>query len=440
VRVLAVTGNTSLVVALGSYMRDWEVVNVRTAQEAAGSAEGSIVAVIDLGDSETGIEAADQLYQLGLGIPSVVIGDRQIDHPNVAMLIRPFSLEDLSAAVQEASQRPITPIGVPRQTTEAGSPPVAASPPAAPPASPEEKQRPLSVVRPAPESGGARPEAPKPVEHLEPETAQQKDVAAEPQPAAEPPTEPTRAEPEERKEDRPRQPAVKQAPQRPAAAPPQRAPTPSVAPVATQTAAAPAQPPAASEPAGRWRLRRKPARPIGTEVEPEPPLLRRLRAVAAQLHELNSLIDELPVIRDIRALADALVGEMESQFSAPIAAVFTRADDGYHAIAHRGLSRVEAGMVVIETQPLFSDVLRTGEGILIQPVDLAQGLVAGIGGARTEALMAAPAILGDQVVAIVVVGGDRFVEVDLDRLTDLASEAAPGLAVASLLQRLRGGE
>ncbi len=108
-----------------------------------------------------------------------------------------------------------------------------------------------------------------------------------------------------------------------------------------------------------------------------------------------------------------------------------------HAIAHRGLSRVESGMIVLETQPLFSDVLMTREGILIQPVDLAQGLVAGIGGARTEALMAAPAVVGGECVAIVVIGGDRFTETDLDRLSDLAAEAAPGLAVAHSLQRLR---
>ena len=94
-------------------------------------------------------------------------------------------------------------------------------------------------------------------------------------------------------------------------------------------------------------------------------------------------------------------------------------------------------MVVPFTQPMFSDVITTRDGILIQPVDLAQGLVAGIGGARTESMMASPAVLDDEVVAVVVVGSEHFEESDLDRLSEIASEAAPGLAVAIRIEDLR---
>lgn len=187
----------------------------------------------------------------------------------------------------------------------------------------------------------------------------------------------------------------------------------------------------------RWRRKRRPQQPVVPE-ETESPLVRRLKAAAAWGREIEELLSELPVLEDLWEMADALAGDVESQFSAQVAAVFVYGEEGYQAAAHRGLSRVEAGMVVPETQPLFSDVIRTQEGILIQPVDLAQGLVSGIGGARTEAMMAAPVVSEGACIAIIVVGGDRFAETDLDRLSDLAIEAAPGLAVARLLQRLSG--
>jgi hypothetical protein len=165
--------------------------------------------------------------------------------------------------------------------------------------------------------------------------------------------------------------------------------------------------------------------------------MRRLKAAAMFTQELEALIDELPVLADLRSLAGALVEEVQAQFAAPVASVFVREADGFHVVAQRGLSRVEEGMVVPETQPLFSDVLQTKEGILIQPIDLAQGLVSGIGGSRTEAMMAAPAVVHGRCVAIVIAGGDRFDETDLDRLGDLAIEAAPGFALAIAIDRLR---
>ncbi|MEX2555734.1 MAG: GAF domain-containing protein, partial [Actinomycetota bacterium] len=198
--------------------------------------------------------------------------------------------------------------------------------------------------------------------------------------------------------------------------------------------------PVAAEPgAGRWRLRKRPARPAALRQESvDAPLVQRLKIAAAHAQELEHLVAQLPFLADLAAMADGLISEIDRQFVCAIASVSVRREDGYQVVAHRGLSRVEAGMVIPETQSLFSDVLKTGEGILIQPIDLAQGLVAGIGGARTEAMMVVPALVNDECVAIVVVGGDQFTELDLDHLSDLAAEAAPGLAVAQLLDRLRG--
>ena len=473
-RVLAITGNASLVVALGSMMRDWEVITVRSVEEATTVGSEARVALIDLGDTEAGVAVADELYRTGITIPSVVIGDAPAPDSRSSILVRPFSLEDLGAAVVAASNP------VPAQNrvskTDLRTPADTAREPTVPTAAPSSSQRqksqaapatqrtpprrPLSVVPPEPEvvfeeptqsEVEAHPEPAKPASPPAPAEPAAVASSAEPsrdeaseverQPAEPQPVEPraqapaiSESRPVEAREPPSAQPLSPQKPP-PSLIAPSRAPSPASGPSAAATATAPA---VEAPNQGRWRKRRRPSR---EETEPvaEAPLLRKLRKASIQIAEIEELLDELPVLHDLRTMADALAGEMETQFGAPVASVFVRGEDGYRPVAHRGLSRVEAGMVVPDTQPLFSDVLATREGILIQPVDLAQGLVAGIGGARTEAMMAAPALLGDVCVAIVVVGGDRFDEGDLDRLADLAAEAAPGLAVAQALQRLRGG-
>jgi hypothetical protein len=166
-------------------------------------------------------------------------------------------------------------------------------------------------------------------------------------------------------------------------------------------------------------------------------VVRRLRLAASAAREIDALLDEMPFLADAHAMAEAFLGEVAETFGPQTAAVLLPRPDGFHAVACLGLSPVEMRMVVPETQPLFRDILATGEGILVQPVDLAQGLVGGIGGARTEALMTAPAFLDGSCVAMIVVGSHQFDERDLDTLSGLAAEAAPGLAVADLLGRLR---
>jgi hypothetical protein len=97
-------------------------------------------------------------------------------------------------------------------------------------------------------------------------------------------------------------------------------------------------------------------------------------------------------------------------------------------------------MKVSPDQPLFRQMVARGEAVLIVPVDLAQGLVAGIGGARTDALVAAPVLDADgRCLAIAVAGRADFSEVDLDRLWARANEAAPGFAVSEHVQRTRAG-
>jgi len=421
-RVLALTRNASLLVALGSMMREWEVISVPDVASATQETQAS-VALIDLGDTPEGVAAANELFRLGVSIPCVVLGDAPSNETDVTVLIRPFSLEELTSAVRDASASPR--LGVrSRATVEEPAPvepPVDDLPtttteePAAELPSRPAKSRPFTVVPPPPPSASGAE-----VEELEEPAA----LAPEPAPVTERPGSPAPAA-------------------RPVYTPPAPPPSPRVEPrpQGAAMAASAAQPaPSFEEPvpesAGRWRLRRKGPRSSDAETA-EDPVVRRLKAAATSAAELETLVEELPFVSNLNSIADGLVSEIETQLRAQVASAYVLRDDGYHVVAFRGLSRVEAGMIVAPTQPLFSDVTQTGEGILIQPIDLAQGLVAGIGGARTEAMMAVPAIVHGKQVAVVIAGSDRFSQQDLERLNDMAIEAAPGLAVALALARLR---
>jgi hypothetical protein len=529
VRVLAITTNASLAVALDSMMRDFEVVTVRDVDQAIAAGPGSAVALVDVGTTDDGCAIADQLHRRGVTIPFLVVGDVPVESERVSVLVRPFSLEELVEAVRRTARRtasaapaapppaagpasvpPAAPAARPRGPEPGHVPPVAPAPSAGAPASAPAAPAPAAPAASpgGPASAPATPAAPGPAATGVPPAP----VAGPVGPAA-PAFESAPAAPEEQVEDAPpvarptpprpegpsgprhglepvptpgpdasRGPVLRAVPReeppltgdaavrqaRPVAPStlPEPAPTPGeeAGPLDEPVAGAPATPATSATPAARttpptpaarttpptpaaptslrpaetstrWRLRRR-ARPTPSEAA-ESPLVRRLEEAAARAQELEALLEEMPFLADLPTLADGLADEVASELGAQVSAVFVRWEDGYHAIGHRGLSRVEASMVVPETQPLFSDVLRTGEGILIQPVDLAQGLVAGIGGARTEAMMAAPSVVGGECVAIVVCGGPRFEEQDLDRLSDLAAEAAPGLAVAQLIERLR---
>lgn len=76
--------------------------------------------------------------------------------------------------------------------------------------------------------------------------------------------------------------------------------------------------------------------------------------------------------------------------------------------------------------------------LLLTPLDLAGGIVAGIAGARGEALLAAPLYVEDGDASVVTVAGDGLGEEHLHRLVGLAGEAAPALTLAMALRRLTG--
>lgn len=170
---------------------------------------------------------------------------------------------------------------------------------------------------------------------------------------------------------------------------------------------------------------------------PEAEMRRRLAEVITAGSELESLVHDLPLLRSLEGVATLVVEEVRELLNADTAAYLARHEDGFYILASIGLSKVERRLVAPLDQPMLAEVDATGGGLLIDPIDAAHAAVSGIGGAHTESFMAASVAAGSGRFGLLVAGRDRpLTEPDLDRLVDLAREAAPGLAVAQLLRRL----
>jgi hypothetical protein len=182
----------------------------------------------------------------------------------------------------------------------------------------------------------------------------------------------------------------------------------------------------------RWFARR------AQGVQPRERELRaRLARVLSAVSELELLIDEVPALTSLEAIGRFLVDDLVASLEADSAGFWRDQHDGWHLVAGRGLTAIESTMVVPHDQPLFSEVHRTGGGLLIDPVDQAQAAVAGIGGAHTESFMAAAIAVGPGRYGILSVGRDEPLTAShLDLLLGAALEAAPGIAVAEQLLRL----
>jgi GAF domain-containing protein len=367
-RVLAVTGDASLLVAITSMLRgDWEVQVVRDPASAANAVPGAVVVLVDFGTTERGLSNAEKIWELGVELPCLVVGDVPAPEARAKVLVRPFTLNDLIAAVNRLVPAPIV------------APVVVEEIPAV------EEEHDAGVD----------------------ELLEELSSASEP-PFIDPPDEPVVDEPEV------------------------------IAPVQ-----APAEIPVVEEPRipvveeqrarGLFRRKPAPARPSAGD-----PLAEQIRRALTVLQDLDILIDKVPPLARPRAMAHAFLGEVVDLFHPEIAAVYVLANDGtFQVAASHGLSPVEAGMRVPPEQLLFMEITSSLEAVLIAPVDLAQGLVSGIGGARTEAIMAAPITVDGACHGVIIVGRKDFSSEDLDALADLANEAGPGLAVAQTIERLR---
>jgi hypothetical protein len=182
----------------------------------------------------------------------------------------------------------------------------------------------------------------------------------------------------------------------------------------------------------RWFARR----PRGVPPR-ERELRSRMSKVLAAVSELELLIDEVPALTSLDAIGRFLVDDLVTRRDADCAGFWRAGEDGWHLVAGRGLTAIESKMVVPFDQPLFSEIQRTGGGLLVDPVEQVQAAVAGIGGAHTESFMAAAIAVGPGRFGILSVGRDEpLTALDLEFLLDVALDAAPGIAVAEQLQRI----
>ncbi|MFN2641159.1 MAG: hypothetical protein ABR548_04585 [Actinomycetota bacterium] len=427
-RILAVTGDANLLTAITSMMLDWEIESIVSADEVTTESSESDVVLVDTGTTKKGLATAVAVWNRGVKAPCLVIGDVQApDEAHVRVIVRPFGLRDLAQAVQETAESDLgepempkgwTPVGAKHEDVMdvPGGEPV-----------PEEMEPPEASVEEADEPATQAPVSPEPAPPArEPEVAAPTVTYDAVQAALAPQGAAVIA-------------ASTEEPQMPPAAA-EEAPAASwaVEPAATETARPPGDRTQTRPDGLRRFLRRKPERQAPSNEAPADPMMARLRDALTAGRDLEKLLADLPVLAKPRVMAHAFLAEVVEMFGPQVAAVFAPGLDGsFSVIAAHGLSSVEAGMRVPASQPLFMQLATGLEAVLIAPVDLAQGLVAGIGGARTEALMAAPLEVDGSCQAIIIVGRQELSEFDLDLLAEQAEEAAPGLAVAHMFERLR---
>ncbi len=162
-----------------------------------------------------------------------------------------------------------------------------------------------------------------------------------------------------------------------------------------------------------------------------------LRGAYEGARSVEKAIESLPVLADLAGLTQALLREVMDLLTPETAGIYLPAPDGFRVWASHSFSNVEKTMAIQSHQPLFADLIVRHEAVLIEPLDLAQSLANGVGGARTNAFLAAPIEVDNKCVGVVVAGRGHFDNEDLDRLEALANEAALGLGIALGLDRLR---
>jgi hypothetical protein len=387
VKIVALAAEPSVAAAL-NMMDDWEVFYASEPDEAVAEIQGASVVLIG-GGTDEGLELAEYVRALGVTIPVVIVGDN--DAPSAArypVVTRPFTLDELHSAIDRAVTGAMQ--SVPAQEAAAVQASVSAE-----------------VNQPS--------EAARRVRHLE--------VAPEPDEVVVLPVKEVVQEP----------PAVAVGTDAVVTAPapePEEKAAPEVAPDAAHAPAFRRR----QEAAGRGLLRR---RAKEEQVPAEDPMTAALREAFDSLASVEKAIDDLPVLTDLAELTQALLGEVTGLLWPQTAAIYLPGPDGFRVWASHGFSNVEKTMAVQSHQPLFVDLLVRHESVLIEPLDMAQQLAAGVGGARTKAFLATPIEVNKKCVGVIVAGREHFENEDLDHLDALAHEAALGLGIALGLDRIR---
>ena len=187
----------------------------------------------------------------------------------------------------------------------------------------------------------------------------------------------------------------------------------------------------------RWRKRLT----TTASAEPAEPTQRqlheRLVQIFAATSQIESIAAEMPIITDRAALYQAIVTAVADEFAADSVVLWRPGQDGWVAAAHLGLTAHQSSLVVGFEQPVLSDLEARGGAILLDPTVSFQALISGIGGAHRESFMACAVAIGSHRLGILAVGRDEPLgETDLDRLVELAGEAAVGIGVAEHIQRM----
>jgi len=401
-------------------------VAVPSVEDVAPKLSPEAIVLIDLGNDGASLAAARKLRQQGIEHGMVVIGSSGTGGASGSIGLQPpFELDDLAAAMhgaREHSARAATSqeggpavTGTAEDATPAARAPAAQDGPPSPPTGPATTS---TEDPPAPPRAGA-------------DLARGKAEAPQ-EPVAEPP---------------------------PAPAPVHREPSTTVPQVALDAVTSvdeslfssktPAHPGAPTGGAGspgeplrskveRWR-KRLAAPASGGAAEPtQRELHERLVQIFAATSQIESIAAELPIVTDRGALYQAIVMAVADEFTADSVALWrAEQDKGWFAAAHLGLTEREVSLPVEFEQPVLHDVDARAGAVLLDPTSSFQGLISGIGGSHTESFMAAAIAIGPHRLGILTVGRDEpLVEADLDRLVEMAAEAAVGIGVAEHIERM----
>ncbi|MGH9195383.1 MAG: hypothetical protein ACRD1T_06555 [Acidimicrobiia bacterium] len=542
-RLVVLTENPSLLLALGSIRPDWDIATANSASELAHVAARAAVGLMDLGTTERGLAQLERMKEAGVALPWVVVGDAEApQEAGVKSVVKPFILSNLAeeiektAGVSSVASTPITYPDSPIVETKDESPrlmrrmkswaekkpePAAPKPVAAPapkpiapaapespaakapaPAQPQEKPLPKAepVPQPKPEEAPkpparwkvvepglwrgrpkdadvwateVRPPAPTPQPQVRQETApepapiKRMEPPAAPQPSLEirevapaeeeivpepgsverditperpneqskgylpppPPVDdglilPSRRGFRDRFIRKPRQDHSENGKDSGYALSPSGYPAPPPAPPIQET---PRQPKFSRT---RSNGEAAPAEPEGNSLQ------EIIQSASGAAAALESLLKQMPGLEDPAVIGNAIVAEVVETLSPEIVALYAAsANSTYVLLASYGLTKTEERMIVPADHPFFREIASLRQAVMVSPVDLVQGLVAGIAGARTEAFMAAPFIDGGKCIAILVVGGD-FETKHLDRLVPITRDGTEGLALSLRLATL----
>lgn len=200
-------------------------------------------------------------------------------------------------------------------------------------------------------------------------------------------------------------------------------------------------PPDARQPKRRGRLadvanRGFRARAAEPPAPPANDMTRRVETALRAGNEIGTILGMLPGLETPVATAEALLSELQESIDLTTVAIYGRDGDVFEVLAGAGITPVERASTVTAEHGLFKEVIG-GSGVLIDPVDLARGLVAGVAGATASVLMAAPLWNEDRCHGVVVVGGEGLGDASLRQLCSIAERAAPSLALAQLIGGLR---